>query len=399
MKFINKFFKVLSACMAAACAATFSLIIYCNNAYPSKLTAGNAADVRLSPFCEADVLNKSVTASISNGEVYESVMKIFGIVPVKNVSVSVIDKQDVTLCGTPFGVMLYSNGVMVVGNSDFATETGNANPAADAGILSGDTIISIDGIKMNSVDDVTKAIEKSNGHQMKLEVLRNGKKNIIKATAVKCKETGKYCLGIWIRDSSAGIGTMTFYNPHTGISVGLGHAICDVDTGEMVDIASGVAVKANIFGIKKGSAGNPGELYGSLNLYSVIGNVVDNNQTGIYCKSTPVEGHNATVAYWQDIKPGAAKILVSVDGEEPQYYDAKIDTIYPNDATKNMTVTITDKRLLSQTGGIVQGMSGSPIIQDGKLVGALTHVFVNNPTRGYGIFAETMLNNTKKLDK
>lgn len=356
MKFVNKFFKVLSACLAVACAATFSLVAYCNNVYPSKLTAGNTSEVRLSPFCEADVLNKSVTASISNGEVYESVMKVFGIIPVKDVSVSVTDKQSVTLCGTPFGVMLYSNGVMVVGSSEFATEKGNANPAADAGILSGDTIIAIDGEKMNSVEDVTKAIEKSNGNRMRLEVLRKGKKVEVKASPAKCKETGKYCLGIWIRDSSAGIGTMTFYNPNTGISVGLGHAICDVDTGEMVDIASGVAVKANIFGIKKGSAGNPGELYGSLNLYSVIGNVVDNDQTGIYCKSAPVAGVNTSVAYWQDIKPGAAQILVSVDGEDPQYYDARIDTIYPNEATKNMTVTITDKRLLSQTGGIVQGM-------------------------------------------
>jgi len=202
--------------------------------------------------------------------------------------------------------------------------------------------------------------------------------------------------GIRVRDSSAGIGTSTFYSPSLNISCGLGHGICDVDTGEILTINSGEAVPANIVSINKSSAGSPGELKGQF-LEGSFGKIIANNETGIYFSDKYEDLNNLKkLAVKQDIKVGDAKIYTCVDGVTPKYYNCKIEKInYNNNITKNMVIKITDKELLDKTGGIVQGMSGSPIIQNNMLVGAITHVFVNDPTKGYGIFAENMLLSAK----
>ena len=206
--------------------------------------------------------------------------------------------------------------------------------------------------------------------------------------------------GLWVRDSSAGIGTLTFYVPGSDIFAGLGHAVCDVDTGDVLPIASGEIVPARIYSVVKGQSGEPGELRGGFELGS-LGNLAVNGETGIYgsLTQTPVRGDPVPVAMKQQVKTGYAQVLTTIDGTEPELYDIRIDQVRYNDSspTRNMVIVITDERLLEETGGIVQGMSGSPILQDGKLVGAVTHVFVNEPTKGFAIFAENMLKTANSL--
>ncbi len=205
---------------------------------------------------------------------------------------------------------------------------------------------------------------------------------------------------MWIRDSSAGIGTLTLYQPTTDVVAGLGHAICDVDTGEILPISSGDLVWANITGVIKGQSGAPGELIGEFT-NKHIGKVMINCEAGIYgiADKAPINAKSYPVAMRQEVRDGKATILCTVNGTEPKEYEIMIEKVNLSDSgtTKNMVIRVTDPELLEVTGGIVQGMSGSPILQDGKLVGAITHVFVNQPTRGYGIFAENMMDFAKKL--
>jgi stage IV sporulation protein B len=205
-----------------------------------------------------------------------------------------------------------------------------------------------------------------------------------------------------VRDSSAGIGTLTWYNPETRVFTGLGHAVCDVDTGERMPLASGEAADAEITGCRKGRAGNPGELRGRFLSGHLIGTLKRNSASGIYGVladdvSFPGEGERVPVAARREVLPGRAEILTTIHGTEPERYEIYIERVDSSvNSTRNMVIRVTDPRLLEETGGIVQGMSGSPILQNGKLVGAVTHVFVNDPSRGYAIFAETMLEEAEK---
>ena len=213
---------------------------------------------------------------------------------------------------------------------------------------------------------------------------------------VKAASDEVYRCGIWVRDSSAGIGTVTFYDPSTGVFGGLGHAVCDVDTGGVMPLAEGQVVPVSIHGVQKGEAGTPGELQGSFLTTLSCGELRKNTETGVYgvLNRNPAAGREAIpICLRQEVKEGPVQILTTISGTEPALYDAVIEKVSLGDhtPTKNLILRITDPELLSKTGGIVQGMSGSPILQDGKLAGAVTHVFVNDPTRGYGIFAENML--------
>ena len=217
----------------------------------------------------------------------------------------------------------------------------------------------------------------------------------VEVTAVKSVSEERYKLGAWVRDSSAGIGTLTFYDPGSGIFGGLGHAVCDIDTGEILPLQSGEVVPVNISGVVRGEVGEPGELRGSFAKGSVLGTLAQNGETGVYgqMRGFLTNQEAMSVAMKQEVHTGSAQIITTIDSGGYQYYDVQIEKVHFNDGspTRNLIVRITDETLLEKTGGIVQGMSGSPIIQDGKLVGAVTHVFVNDPTRGYGIFAENML--------
>ncbi len=372
----------------------FSAIIYCDAKYPEFIYSSSKSQIKINNFCTVVAKNEKGAKSVSSTDstTYQSVMKVLGVVPVKDMRVSVAPADSVVVCGTPFGVMLYSEGVMVVGSAAFKSAQGNINPALDAGIKVGDLILSIDGSKVSSIEDVTACVKKSEGRAMSFLCRRDEKEFTACVTAKKGADDGAYHIGLWVRDSSAGIGTMTFYHPELSVGVGFGHPICDADTGKTIEISQGKAVNATIYSFRKGAAGNPGELLGALKIRSPLGEVLQNLNNGVYfdCNYQPT-GEVMPLAYWNEAQTGAAKIYTTINGQTPCYYDVRIDKINPNSEIKNFEITVTDKTLLNETGGILQGMSGSPIIQNGKLIGAVTHVLVDDSCKGYGIFAESML--------
>ncbi|MBQ5329049.1 MAG: SpoIVB peptidase [Oscillospiraceae bacterium] len=330
---------------------------------------------------------------------YTATARFMGIFPIKEVSLNYTDEKIVTVCGTPFGVKMFTDGVLVVGFSKIKTVTGNHCPASESGLLEGDLIKSIDGTNVFTNEDVAQIIENSEGKTLEFLLERNNKNVTVDLTPEMLEDKSGYKAGFWVRDSSAGIGTLTFYSPENLLFAGLGHAVCDVDTGTVLPFSSGEIVTASITKIEKGVSGKPGELSGVFNGKESLGIVKINNETGLYgTLEYEIEGIEMPLAYKQDIYEGSAVILSTVDGTEAEEYDIIIEKISLSDdsLTKNMVIKVVDEELLELTGGIVQGMSGSPIVQDGKLVGAVTHVFVNDPTKGYGIFAENMLEMSKK---
>lgn len=331
-------------------------------------------------------------------------VRLFGIIPLKSVNVRVVEKKYVVPCGTLFGLKIFTDGVLVVGMTDVSTKNGPVNPAQRAGIKIGDVIISMDGQRVNSSEDVAAAVQRSAGSAINTEICRkNMNFNVEIIPAIQSTDNSAK-IGLWVRDSSAGIGTMTFYDPESGIAAGLGHAICDVDTGEALPIMSGEIVGASILGITKGESGKPGEIRGRFKDGAAMGNILKNTETGVYSKVENMDAGSGTaeVALKQEVKKGSAQILTTLDESgKPQCYDCIIEKVYysENSASQNMVIKITDETLLARTGGIIQGMSGSPIMQNGKLAGAVTHVFVNDPTHGYGIFAENMYNSAEEVLK
>lgn len=334
-----------------------------------------------------------------NDNSFSAKAKLLGILPLKEVSVTVSDEKIVTVCGTPFGVKMFTDGVLVVDFSEIETENGRRCPASESGLLEGDLIKAINKTDVFRNEDVAEIIEKSEGKELSFSVLRNGKAMEISLIPEMLKDQSGYKAGFWVRDSSAGIGTLTFYDPEDLSFAGLGHAVCDIDTGTVLPFSSGEIVPAAITKIKKGVSGTPGELGGAFIGKDDLGIVKINNETGLYgTLEYTIEGIEMPVAHKQDIYEGSAVILSTVEGTEAEEYDILIEKITLSDdsLTKNMVIKVVDEELIEATGGIVQGMSGSPIIQDGKLIGAVTHVLVNDPTKGYGIFAENMLEMSKK---
>ena len=296
--------------------------------------------------------------------------------------------------GMPFGVKFYTDGVMVVGFCDIDTGKGSVNPAARAGLHAKDVILKIDGEELKGAADMTARIEASKGKPMKLTCRRSGKEFETTLTPVLSAAEGQYKTGIWVRDSGAGIGTVTFLFPDSGAFAGLGHGICDADTGALVQMRKGAVSDVTISSVVKGAAGAPGELKGHFNP-GRSGALLGNSNCGVWGVFSEVPELSCEpmpIGLRDDITEGDAYILCTASGEEIQKYDIRISNI-KRDAkgSKCFTVTVTDPDLLALTGGIVQGMSGSPIIQNGKLVGAVTHVLINDPSTGYGIFIENML--------
>lgn len=334
------------------------------------------------------------------GEEFNVELKAFGIIPFSTVSVEVVDELQVAVLGTPFGMKLYTEGVLVIDMTDVETENGNVNPAKDAGIIKGDYIVSVDGMKIGTNEELSAAVEASAGNEMKFEIKRDGKTKIIRFCAVLSKETNSYKIGLWVRDSSAGIGTLSFYSPATGVVCGLGHGVCDEDTEELLELNSGELVTAEIISVEKGSAGSPGQLKGKFT-NGTIGAIDLNSEDGIFSllKGKLNLSNLTEIALKQEIKDGEAQLLCTVNGDSPKLYSCTVkkrNSAYLS-PTQNLIVTVTDSELLNLSGGIVQGMSGSPIIQNGKLIGAVTHVLVDDPTKGYGIFAENMLETAQSV--
>ena len=332
---------------------------------------------------------------------YQADLMLFNTIPVKSIDIQIVKETKVIPCGNPFGVKIFTQGVVIVGMTDVKTEKGTTNPAKEAGLKIGDVILEINHQKVNSNEEVSSLIGGCDGRAMEITAQRSNVVFETNLVPVKSSADGTFKAGLWVRDSSAGIGTLTFYDPTTKSFAGLGHGICDIDTGEILPLLSGDIVKANISGIVKGEKGSPGELRGYFTDSNPIGNLVANVSGGVYgyMQQSPSDLEPVTVAMKQEVKAGKAQILTTIDGITPQYYDIEIESVnYDEDAlTKNMVIRITDEELIEKTGGIVQGMSGSPILQNGMLVGAVTHVFVNDPQKGYGIFAENMLSASKTI--
>lgn len=315
----------------------------------------------------------------STGNTFRMDLKLLGLINIKPVSVQVVDRRVVALCGTPFGIKMVTDGVMVVGTGAVTDCNSRAvSPAQTAGIQEGDIILSINGEKISSKKQLTKLVENSAGQPLSLVVRRGEQLTSLHLSPVRSSLDNSYHLGLWVRDSSAGIGTMTFYDPNNGCFAGLGHAICDVDTGQLMPLSQGEIVEASIIGVHAGKSGSPGQLQGAFVANRSIGSLYTNSYNGVYGRllSQPVDAQTIPMAQCQEVRQGPVKILTTVSGQKPQLFDACIEklSLSQDEPTKNMVLRITDPDLLELSGGIVQGMSGSPIIQDGMLVGAVTHV-------------------------
>lgn len=296
--------------------------------------------------------------------------------------------------GMPFGVRFMTDGVTVVGFSDIEKDGKKVNPAAAAGLKRGDVILRVDDLPLESAADLTERIEGGNGAEITLLCRRGKKEFSVRVTPAFCAEENRYKTGVWVRDSGAGIGTVTFLLPESGAFAGLGHGICDAENGEPIPIRRGSISDVTISSVVKGTPGDPGELKGYFNP-GKVGSLLGNSSLGVwgvYSELPALSCEPMHVASKDEVREGEATILCTLSDNVTREYTVRLSSVNREaDGAKCFTVTVTDPRLLSQTGGIVQGMSGSPILQNGKLVGAVTHVLVNDPTTGYGIFLENML--------
>lgn len=315
------------------------------------------------------------------------------------------EKKDIELCagGNSVGVRVSTDGVLAVGYSDLTTINGEvASPAQNGGIQIGDRLISINGNKIKNSKDLSKKINESKSENVEILIERNGEE-ITKNINLSKNGDGDYKIGLWVRDSTAGVGTLTFYDKESGKYGAIGHPITDSETEKILSIKNGDLLNSSIISIKKGVKGNPGELRGIFSSdKKPIGNVTGNTQCGIFGSMNTenlknINNKTYKVGWRDEIQPGPAQIITTIDEEGPKLYDIEIVKLTKQDSisTKSMVIKITDERLLEKTGGVVQGMSGSPIIQNDKIIGAVTHVLVNKPEVGYGIYIEWMLKDAK----
>lgn len=334
--------------------------------------------------------------------------KLFGVIPFKSVQFNVLKDVRVIPGGQTIGVKLKSVGVMVVGHHSVQQEDGFAvSPGEKAGIRIGDLIISINGKKVKTVSDVVDKVNELSNKDIEIELIRNKEKVKVKLKPIFDAKAKSYRLGLYIRDSAAGVGTLTFYDPKTKIYGALGHVITDIDTQEPIIVDEGKILYSTVTSIDKGASGKPGGKRAIiLDENKIIGNITKNTPFGIFGRMTeePINGlinQPIPIALPEEVKEGPAEILTVIEDQKVEKFKIEIvnviDQKYP--ATKGMIIKVTDPRLLAKTGGIVQGMSGSPIIQNGKLVGAVTHVFVNEPTSGYGSFIEWMIKDADIFNK
>ena len=325
-------------------------------------------------------------------------LNLFGGIKVKNVNVSVIPKTTVIPLGTAIGMKLYTKGVLVVGMSQISTvDNEKIKPYENSGIEQGDTILEINNKEVSNTNELIEEVNNSNGKPIKIKYSKNNE--TLETSITPAKSKNEYKIGLWVRDAAAGVGTLTFYEPSTNSFMALGHGISDIDTEKIFEISNGELITANIVSIKKGLKGEPGEIKGTIDSGNKIGEISKNTNFGVYGSVTNkshlgIESSNEMeVATRSEIKEGNAQIICQLDNDGKKKYDIKIEKIYTmnNEDNKSMLIKVTDEELLNKTGGIIQGMSGAPIIQNGKFVGAVTNVLVNDPTQGYAIFADMMI--------
>jgi len=325
--------------------------------------------------------------------------------PLKEVTIKVLPETKVIPGGQSVGVRMDVKGVLVVGLEEIQTVDGyKVNPGLEAGLEIGDSILAINNESVDSPEEVKTVVNKQKG-QVRLKVRRQGDILNIRISPVQAADDGLYKIGVWVRDKTAGLGTLTFYDPYTKSFGALGHAITDPDTGHILPVERGELLSASVESVKQGTAGIPGEIRGIFyEADEPLGDLNLNTEYGIFGSfykefTNPYYPEPLPIGYQNQVEEGPAWILATVDGNKMERYEICIDKVnhQTKPGTKSMVITVTDPRLLKKTGGIVQGMSGSPIIQNDKIIGAITHVFVNDPLKGYGIFIEWMLQQTDQL--
>lgn len=398
----------------------FLIIIYMYTlvitSMPNKMVVFEGEEINIKTLLGLNLMEKNesmmVSANAKNQKINEVGVKkltlnLFDKIQLKAINVSVLPKTKVIPVGNIAGVKLYTSGVLVVGMSEIEGKDNKIyKPYENTGIKEGDTITKINNKYISSTDDLIDNVNKSNGDTIEVTYIQNEQKKECSITPVKINEN-EYKIGLWVRDSAAGVGTVTFYEPSTKTFGALGHGIADIDTGELLNIASGEFVTTRILNITKGEKGNPGKIQGTIENQQTIGEISKNTGFGIYGKVDNISSleidasKEMEVALRDEIKLGKAKILCSLDNKNVQEYEIEIKKIYKenNYNNKSMEIEITDESLINKTGGIIQGMSGSPIIQNGKFIGAVTHVLVNNPKEGYAVFGDLMLKQSKEVSK
>ena len=321
-------------------------------------------------------------------------VNLFGSLQVKDVTVNVIPRVKVVPIGKAIGMKLYTDGVLVVGMSEIEGK----KPYENCGIEEGDRIIEIDNSKINNTNELINTVNNSNGEPVNITYISEEEE--VLTTSIRPVKTGEdYKIGLWVRDAAAGVGTLTFYNPQNNKCVALGHGITDIDTAKLINIASGELVSANILSIEKGEKGKPGEVKGTIENGYTLGKVYKNTAFGVYGTLENKSALNVSendaveVASREEIETGKAKILCELENGKRKEYEIEIKKVFINNNSdnKSMLIKVTDEELLEKTGGIIQGMSGAPIIQNGKLIGAVTHVLVNDPTEGYAVFGDILV--------
>lgn len=396
MEIMKKAIRIIDGIFALCLIIIYSFIVFGNIVLPDKIEAYSTKKIEYksvysvenNSLYQVDYQNSSKVSPVEND------IKLLGIIPVKTTSIIQSKPKKVSVSGESFGIKLYTDGVIIVGIRDVETDKGKCNPAKEAGLEKGDIIIEINGKKVYSADSVTDILNDNNGKDYKITVKRNGNYKEFLLKPAYSSSQGCYKVGLWVRDSTAGVGTITYYDKSNNTVSALGHPITDVDTNEIMPILDGEAVRATVTKIYKSKAGEAGSLCCEFT-NDIIGTLKKNCQSGIYGKYTCTlkNTYEYEVASPNEIVRGPVQILCTIDSGKAKFYNAQISRISyrENKKGKNMVVKITDERLLEKTGGIVQGMSGSPIIQNGKLVGALTHVIVDSPEKGYAIFAQDMI--------
>lgn len=323
--------------------------------------------------------------------------KLFGIIPLKEIQVQEEPEKDLIPGGIPVGIYVKTKGVLVIGTSPVNSAAGGSQEPAKYLLKSGDYVLSVNGEAVSTKEELMEKVNQYGDEELTLEVDRNGEKIELAMNAVMTQEKS-YKIGVWVRDDLAGVGTMTFTDEQGNYGA-LGHGVSDADTSTLITMESGLLYRTNIVDIVKGQKGTPGELSGVINYSSqyCLGSVEENTTAGVYgnLDEIPQELQGVEelpVGYKQEIRLGEAEIISTLDGERKSYdIEIKETNFNTSEENKGIQFVVTDQELLEKTGGIVQGMSGSPIVQNGKLVGAVTHVFVNDPAKGYGIFIENMM--------
>ena len=347
-------------------------------------------------FFQEPLISYDETVEVSQNGSYQIRCKWLGVLPLKTIKVHTVEKQEVLVSGSPVGIYMETKGVLVIDSGEITDREGIRRTPAEHIIQSGDYICKIDGKVLTGKKQLMQLVRENRGEPMELQVIRHQETIKLEMTPVET-EDGSYKLGIWVRDNIQGIGTLTYVEPD-GTFGALGHGISDTDTGERLEISDGDLYRADILSIRKGTAGTPGELRGVINYREEnrIGTICGNSQYGIRGQMEPGKYSESMkkipTGLKQEIQTGKAEIRCDI-GDGIREYQCEILEIDSNarDTNKCFVLRITDDDLLSRTGGIVQGMSGSPVLQNGKLIGAITHVFVNDPTKGYGIFIENMM--------